>query len=197
VLSEWAARGLRWKSKGVMAPLRRAAGAEVAPAPMADKGGISRLRPEAGRPHFLGLVLLVGPATSLQMRGLARFPSASAAARLCSRCGRPLISDGRRPDVGILHRRPSMLCDWAAAKRSPARLVACTGNARLQVSAAKPQGHGAPACRLSRVACPAVDLPINIHLTGCPTPAPMRMSCYVGLLACKVDQGGNRSGLHV
>ena len=76
-------------------------------------------------------------------------------------------------------------------------LVACTGNAGCKFSAANTKGH---ALRLADYleARLAVDLPINIHLTGCHHSCAQHYVGDIGLLACKVEQGEDSiEGYHI
>jgi ferredoxin-nitrite reductase len=185
------------------APLRRAAGAEVASRLLADKGGHIGVYPQkqAGL-NYLGLVLPVGRLTSGQMRGLAeiseRFGSGTLRLTVWQNL---LISDVADRDVGICIAAINALGLGIEASAIRRGLVACTGNAGCKFSASNTKGH---ALRLAdylemRV---AVDLPINIHLTGCHHSCAQHYVGDVGLLACKVDldkPGGEESveGYHV
>jgi ferredoxin-nitrite reductase len=76
-------------------------------------------------------------------------------------------------------------------------LVACTGNAGCKFSASNTKGH---ALRLADYleARLEVDLPINIHLTGCHHSCAQHYVGDIGLLACKVEQGEDSvEGYHV
>ena len=184
-------------------PLRRAAGAEVAPRPMADKGGhIGVYAQKQAGLNYLGLVLPVGRLTSGQMRGLAeiseRFGSGTLRLTVWQNL---LISDIADRDVGICIAAINALGLGIEASAIRRGLVACTGNAGCKFSASNTKGH---ALRLAdylelRV---AVDLPINIHLTGCHHSCAQHYVGDIGLLACKVDldkEGGEESveGYHV
>ncbi len=85
------------------APLRRAAGAEVMPRPLADKGGHIGVhdQKQPGR-NYIGLVLPVGRITTGQMRGLAevaeRFGSGTLRLTVWQNL---LISDVADRDVGV------------------------------------------------------------------------------------------------
>jgi ferredoxin-nitrite reductase len=170
------------------APLRRAAGAEVAPRPMADKGGhIGVYSQKQAGLNYLGLVLPVGRLTSGQMRGLAeisqRFGSGTLRLTVWQNL---LISDVADRDVGICIAAINALGLGIEASAIRRGLVACTGNAGCKFSASNTKGH---ALRLAdylemRV---AVDLPINIHLTGCHHSCAQHYVGDIGLLACKVD----------
>ncbi len=179
--------------------LRRAAGAEVAPRPMADKGGHIGVygQKQAGL-NYLGLVLPVGRLTSEQMRGLAeiseRFGSGTLRLTVWQNL---LISDVADRDVGISIAAINALGLGVEASAIRRGLVACTGNAGCKFSASNTKGH---ALRLADYleARVAVDLPVNIHLTGCHHSCAQHYVGDIGLLACKVDQGEESvEGYHV
>jgi ferredoxin-nitrite reductase len=181
------------------APLRRAAGAEVAPRPMADKHGHIGVhdQKQAGL-NYLGLVLPVGRLTSEQMRGLAeiseRFGSGTLRFTVWQNL---LISDVADRDVGICIAAINALGLGVEASAIRRGLVACTGNAGCKFSASNTKGH---ALRLADYleARVAVDLPINIHLTGCHHSCAQHYVGDIGLLACKVEQGEESvEGYHV
>jgi ferredoxin-nitrite reductase len=181
------------------APLRRTSGLLLDPRPMADKHGHIGVHPQK-QPglNYLGVVLPVGRITSEQMRGLAE---------ICERFGSGtlrftvwqnlLISDVADKDVGVCVAALATLgigVDASAIRRG---LVACTGNAGCKFAASNTKGH---ALRLAdylemRV---AVDLPINIHLTGCHHSCAQHYVGDIGLLACKVERGEESvEGYHV
>jgi ferredoxin-nitrite reductase len=181
------------------APLRRAAGAEVAPRPMADKGGhIGVYAQKQAGLNYLGLVLPVGRLTSGQMRGLAdiseRFGSGALRLTVWQNL---LISDVAGRDVGICIAAINALGLGVEASAIRRGLVACTGNAGCKFSASNTKGH---ALRLADYleARLAVDLPLNIHLTGCHHSCAQHYVGDIGLLACKVEQGEESvEGYHV
>jgi ferredoxin-nitrite reductase len=108
-----------------------------------------------------------------------------------------LISDVADRDLGICIAAINAL--GLGVEASPIRrgLVACTGNAGCKFAAANTKGH---ALRLAdylerRV---AVDLPINVHLTGCHHSCAQHYIGDIGLLACKVEHGEESvEGYHV
>jgi ferredoxin-nitrite reductase len=184
-------------------PLRCAAGAEVAPRPMADKHGHIGVydQKQAGL-NYLGLVLPVGRLTSEQMRGLAeiaeRFGSGTLRFTVWQNL---LISDVADRNIGVCIAAVNALGLAVEASAIRRGLVACTGNAGCKFSASNTKGH---ALRLADYleARLAVDLPINIHLTGCHHSCAQHYVGDIGLLACKVDldkEGGDDSveGYHV
>ncbi len=184
-------------------PLRRAAGAKVAPRPMADKHGhIGVYAQKQAGLNYLGLVLPVGRLTSEQMRGLAEISERFGCATLRFTVWQNLlISDVADRDVGIAIAAINALGLGVEASAIRRGLVACTGNAGCKFSASNTKGH---ALRLADYleARLAVDLPINIHLTGCHHSCAQHYVGDIGLLACKVDldkEGGEDSveGYHV
>jgi ferredoxin-nitrite reductase len=181
------------------AKLRRAAGAEVAPRPMADKHGHVGLHPQkqAGL-NYLGLVLPVGRLTSEQMRGLAeiaeRFGSGTLRLTVWQNL---LVSDIADRDVGVCIAAINALGLGVEASAIRRGLVACTGNAGCKFSASNTKGH---ALRLADhlEARLQFDSPINIHLTGCHHSCAQHYVGDIGLLACKVDHGEESvEGYHV
>jgi len=190
---------LRQVEKEHGAPLRRASGILLDPRPLADKHGHVGVHPQK-QPGFnyLGVVLPVGRITSEQMRGLAaiseRFGSGTVRLTVWQNL---LISDVADKDVGVCVAALAAL--GIGVEASPIRrgLVACTGNAGCKFAAANTKGH---ALRLAdhlerRV---AVDLPINIHLTGCHHSCAQHYVGDIGLLACKVERGEETfEGYHV
>jgi ferredoxin-nitrite reductase len=91
----------------------------------------------------------------------------------------------------------SMGLDWQASSIR-AGLVACTGNRGCKFSASDTKGHAlAMAAYLEpRV---AMDSPVNIHLTGCHHSCAQHYIGDIGLLAAKVDTGGEETieGYHL
>ena len=190
---------LREVEKEYGAPLRRAAGIELAPRPMADKHGHIGVHDQK-QPglNYLGVVLPVGRITSEQMRGLAdvaeRFGSGTLRLTVWQNL---LISDVADQDVGVCIAALQAMGIGVEASAIRRGLVACTGNAGCKFSAANTKGH---ALRLADYleARLAVDLPINIHLTGCHHSCAQHYVGDIGLLACKVVQGEDTvEGYHV
>jgi ferredoxin-nitrite reductase len=180
-------------------PLRRASGIALAPRPLADKHGHVGVHPQKqpGR-NYLGVVLPVGRITSEQMRGLAeiseRFGSGTLRLTVWQNL---LISDVADGDVGVCIAALQALGIGVEASAIRRGLVACTGNAGCKFAASNTKGH---ALRLAdylemRV---AVDLPINIHLTGCHHSCAQHYVGDIGLLACKIERGEDSvEGYHV
>ncbi|MCA0301338.1 MAG: NirA family protein [Proteobacteria bacterium] len=180
-------------------PLRRAAGAEIAPRVLADKHGHVGVHPQKqpGR-HYLGLVLPVGRLTAEQMRGIAeiaeRFGSGTIRLTVWQNL---LVSDVAERDIGICIAAINALGLGVEASAIRRGLVACTGNAGCKFAAANTKGH---ALRLADhlEARVAVDRPVNIHLTGCHHSCAQHYVGDIGLLAAKVERGDDSvEGYHV
>ena len=79
-----------------------------------------------------------------------------------------------------------------------AGLIACTGNAGCKFSLSDTKRH---ALDIADYLDPRIDLdqPINIHLTGCPNSCAQHYVDDIGLLATKVDLGGDNEceGYHL
>ncbi|HLG46886.1 MAG TPA: NirA family protein [Reyranella sp.] len=181
------------------APLRRAGGLSLAPRPMADKHGhIGVHKQKQPGLNYLGVVLPVGRVTSEQMRGLAeiseRFGSGTLRLTVWQNL---LISDVADENVGVCVAAIQALGLGVEASAIRRGLVACTGNAGCKFAASNTKGH---ALRLADhlEARVAVDLPINIHLTGCHHSCAQHYVGDIGLLACKVARGEESvEGYHV
>ncbi|MBV9152945.1 MAG: NirA family protein, partial [Alphaproteobacteria bacterium] len=77
-------------------------------------------------------------------------------------------------------------------------LVACTGNAGCKFALADTK-RDALALADHLDSCLTLDEPINIHLTGCPNSCAQHYVGDIGLLATKVDRGGDEEveGYHL
>jgi ferredoxin-nitrite reductase len=190
---------LREVEKEYGAPLRRASGIALAPRPTADKHGHVGVHPQK-QPglNYLGVVLPVGRITAEQMRGLAdiseRFGSGTLRLTVWQNL---LISDVADANVGVCIAALAALGIGVEASAIRRGLVACTGNAGCKFAAANTKGH---ALRLADYleARVEVDLPINIHLTGCHHSCAQHYVGDIGLLACKVERGEETvEGYHV
>ncbi|MBS0549683.1 MAG: NirA family protein [Proteobacteria bacterium] len=179
--------------------LRRAAGSELAPRPLADKHGHIGVhaQKQAGL-NYLGIVLPVGRITAGQMRGVAaiaeRFGSGTLRLTVWQNL---LISDVADGDVGVCIAALQAL--GIAVEASPIRrgLVACTGNAGCKFAASNTKGH---ALKLADhlEARLTVDQPVNIHLTGCHHSCAQHYVGDIGLLGAAVERGEDSvEGYHV
>jgi ferredoxin-nitrite reductase len=186
------------------APLRRASSLSLAPRPMADKHGHIGVHPQkqSGR-NYLGVVLPVGRITSEQMRGLAeiseRFGSGTLRLTVWQNL---LVSDVADADIGVCISALQALGLNIEASAIRRGLVACTGNAGCKFAAANTKGHALRLADYLEARVP-VNLPINIHLTGCHHSCAQHHVGDIGLLACKIErldsnaEGDSVEGYHV
>ncbi len=181
------------------APLRRTNGAEIAPRVLSDKHGHVGVHPQKQTGlNYLGVVLPVGRMTTLQMRGIAeiaeRFGSGTLRLTVWQNL---LISDVADRDVGVCIAALQALGLGVEASAIRRGLVACTGNAGCKFAASNTKGHALKLADYLETRV-AVDLPINIHLTGCHHSCAQHYVGDIGLLACKVEQGEDSvEGYHV
>jgi ferredoxin-nitrite reductase len=108
-----------------------------------------------------------------------------------------LISDVADKDVGVCIAAIQALGLAVEASAIRRGVVACTGNAGCKFSASNTKGH---ALRLADYleARLAIDLPVNIHLTGCHHSCAQHYVGDIGLLAHKVERGEEMvEGYHV
>jgi len=179
--------------------LRRVGDAAIAPRPLADKHGHVgvHLQKQAGL-NYLGVVLPVGRITSEQIRGVAaiaeRFGSGTIRFTVWQNF---LISDVADRDVGVCIAAIQALGLGVEASAIRRGLVACTGNAGCKFAASNTKGHALKIADYLEARLD-VDLPVNIHLTGCHHSCAQHYVGDIGLLACKVDQGEESvEGYHV
>lgn len=180
-------------------PLRRIGKAEIAPRPLADKHGHVGVhaQKQAGL-NYLGIVLPVGRVTSEQMRGIAaiaeRFGSGTVRLTVWQNF---LISDVADRDVGVCIAAIQALGLGVEAGAIRRGLVACTGNAGCKFAASNTKGHALKLADYLEARVP-VDLPVNIHLTGCHHSCAQHYVGDIGLLATKVERGEESvEGYHV
>ncbi len=180
-------------------PLRRASGIALEPRPMADKHGhIGVHAQKQPALNYLGVVLPVGRITSEQMRGLAeiseRFGSDTLRLTVWQNL---LISDVADRDVGVCIAALQALGIGVEASAIRRGLVACTGNAGCKFAASNTKGHALRLADYLETRL-TVDLPINIHLTGCHHSCAQHYVGDIGLLAQKIDRGEESvEGYHV
>jgi ferredoxin-nitrite reductase len=180
-------------------PLRRVGKAEIALRPLADKHGHVGVhaQKQAGF-NYLGVVLPVGRITSEQMRGIAeiaqRFGSGTIRLTVWQNF---LISDVADKDVGVCIGAIQALGLGVEASAIRRGLVACTGNAGCKFSASNTKGHALKLADYLEARL-QIDLPVNIHLTGCHHSCAQHYVGDIGLLAAKVDRGEDSlEGYHV
>ncbi len=164
--------------------------ADCAPRPRVDRLAHVGFHPQT-RPGkaYAGVVLPVGKLTVAQMRGLAgiaeRYGSGTIRLTVWQNL---LVSDIDQPNVDAVKRELEALeLGWRSSS-ARAGLVACTGNTGCRFSASDTKRHAmAIADHCDRTI--ALDVPVNIHLTGCHHSCAQHYIGDIGLLATKVSQG--------
>jgi ferredoxin-nitrite reductase len=148
--------------------------------------------------YYIGLVLPVGRLDVRQMRGLADIAERLGSGTLRLTVWQNLlisdIPEARLEEVKQAIRALDL--DWNASSIR-AGLVACTGNTGCKFSASDTKRHAMEiAGHLERRL--KLDLPINIHLTGCHHSCAQHYIGDIGLLGCKIERGDETiEGYHV
>ncbi len=186
--------------KRLPAPLPRLALADCEPRPALERGAHVGFHPQkqAGK-IYCGVALPVGRMTAAQMRGLARIAEGfgSGTIRLTP-WQNVIISDIAETQRDAVSRALNDIGLGAEVSQARAGIVACTGNGGCKFSASDTKRHAlAIADHLD--GCVKLDVPVNIHLTGCPHSCAQHYIGDVGLLATKIAQDDDRQveGYHV
>jgi len=147
---------------------------------------------------YVGLSLPVGKLTSAQMRSIAVLAARYDGSIRLTVWQNLLVTNIPRESIDAVKRDIlSMGLDWQA---TPIRagLVACTGNRGCKFSASDTKGHAMVIANYLEPRV-AMDTPVNIHLTGCHHSCAQHYIGDIGLLAAKVDTGGEETieGYHL
>src|SRR5262245_31688277 len=170
--------------------LDRVAGEGLEPRPAFDRAGHigvhAQKQPDL---HWIGVVLPVGRMTADQMRGLAAVARDFGDGDLRLTVWQNLLISGVATSR-LAAAQDAIEALGLSTKASSIRagLVACTGNVGCKFAASDTKRHAEEIARWceSRV---AVDVPVNIHLTGCHHSCAQHCISEIGLLACKVETG--------
>ncbi len=147
---------------------------------------------------YCGVALAAGHMSAAQMRGLARIAErfGSGTIRLTP-WQNLLISDIAEADAAAVAAALAEVGLAAEVSSLRAGLVACTGNTGCKFAASDTKRHAA-AIADHLDARIALDVPLNIHLTGCPHSCAQHLIGDIGLLATKiVADDGEIEGYHV
>jgi ferredoxin-nitrite reductase len=149
---------------------------------------------------YIGVVLPVGKMLAAQMRELCALAQDLGDGDIRLTVWQNLLISGI-PAANIAaakERINSMGLDWEASAIR-AGLVACTGNTGCKLANANTKDTA------ERIAAHLdqqlrIDLPINIHLTGCPNSCAQHYVGDIGLVGCRVavnEQGDSVEGFHI
>jgi len=162
--------------------------ADCAPRPPVDRLAHVGFHPQAQSGKvYAGVVLPVGKLTVAQLRGLAGIAGHRGDGDIRLTVWQNLLLSGiETSDVeGVKRELETLGLGWRATGVR-AGLVACTGNTGCKFSASDTKRHAlaiADHCD-GRV---ALDVPVNVHLTGCHHSCAQHYIGDVGLLAAKVS----------
>jgi len=138
---------------------------------------------------YVGVVLPVGRMTSVQMRGLAGLAQSLGSGTIRLTVWQNLlISDVADDKVEQAKAAIEALGLQWSASAIRAGLVACTGNTGCKFAASNTKGQGMMLADYLEARL-RIDLPINIHLTGCHHSCAQHYIGDIGLLGAKVERG--------
>jgi ferredoxin-nitrite reductase len=181
--------------------LVRIAGEAIAPRPAFDRLAHIGVHPQK-QPglNWVGVALPLGRLTASQMHGLARIAQELGDGDIRLTVWQNLLISGvRDDDIRLAAAAIGALDLSVAASPIRAGLIACTGNTGCKFAAADTKRHAAQigAWCETRV---ALDVPLNIHLTGCHHSCAQHHVSEIGLLGARVavnDEGDTVEGYHV
>jgi ferredoxin-nitrite reductase len=171
-------------------PLIRVAPDEVEPRPATDR--FAHLGVHAQRQdglNWIGVVLPVGRLTTDQMRGLAAIAGECGDGDVRLTVWQNLILSGV-PDARVAEVEARIAALGLSARASSIRagLVACTGNTGCKFAASDTKGHALMIADHVEARL-ALDVPINVHLTGCHHSCAQHYIGDIGLLGARVSVG--------
>jgi ferredoxin-nitrite reductase len=161
--------------------------ARIAPRPPTDRYahvGIHRQK-QAGL-NWMGVVVPVGRLTAEQAKGLAAIASDLGDGDIRLTVWQNLILSGvRDADVAVAEARIAALGLSTTVTPIRAGLVACTGNAGCKFAAANTKKHALEIADHVEARV-AIDVPVNIHLTGCHHSCAQHYIGDIGLIGARV-----------
>jgi ferredoxin-nitrite reductase len=181
--------------------LTRVPAASCAPRPAHDRAahiGVHAQKQEGL--NWIGAVLPVGKLTAEQMRALAEISRTFGDGDIRLTVWQNLLISGvasANIEEAVRSVESAGLSTSATSIR--AGLVACTGNVGCRFAASDTKRHAEDIARWCEGRL-ALDIPVNIHLTGCHHSCAQHYIGDVGLLACKVatsDEGDTVEGYHI
>jgi ferredoxin-nitrite reductase len=135
---------------------------------------------------WLGVALPVGRMSQAQMRGIAAIAQALGDGDIRLTVWQNLLISGvSERDADEVERRLEAIGLSARASAIRAGLVACTGNTGCKFAASNTKDTALAIARYVEAHL-ALDMPINVHVTGCPNSCAQHYIGDIGLLACRV-----------
>jgi ferredoxin-nitrite reductase len=202
VLDDWGFERFITETEALLGrPLQRIAEADIAPRPPFDRSahvGVWRQK-QAGL-NWLGVTLPVGKLTTDQMRGLADLASRHGDGDIRLTVWQNLLLSGiADSDLDTVSAAIGALGLSVRATSLQAGLVACTGATGCKFAAAHTK-EDALAIAAHVDARLTLDLPVNVHLTGCHHSCAQHYIGDIGLIGAKVsvnDEGDTVAGYDI
>ena len=150
--------------------------------------------------NWIGIVVPVGYLNVAQMRGLADIARELGDGDIRLTVWQNLLISGV-PSKKLKAAQERIEALGLATEASAIRsgLVACTGNTGCKFAASDTKRHSEDIARWCEARL-SLDVPVNIHLTGCHHSCAQHFVSEIGLLACKVQTGSDGDaveGYHV
>jgi ferredoxin-nitrite reductase len=148
---------------------------------------------------YIGVVPPVGRLTVAQLRGLADIAEHYGSGTLRLTVWQNLmISDIPQGEVAAACAAIEALGLAITASAVRGGLIACTGNVGCKFALADTKRHALVLADYLDAQF-ALDTPLNIHITGCPNSCAQHVVGDIGLLATKIDTGGDEEieGYHI
>ena len=193
------AKFLEFTQEKLAFPLRRLPAEQCSPRSPVKKHGHLGIHAQS-QPglHAIGIAIPVGRMSHEQMLALAQLADDFGTGELRVTVWQNIVLPNVRTEglLGAQAAIRAMGFDFAASSVASC-VVACTGNTGCRFSATDTKGQ---AIELTRHLDKHVklDLPINIHLTGCPHSCAQHYIADIGLLGAQVPQGdASIEGYHV
>ncbi|MBI2511799.1 MAG: NirA family protein [Opitutae bacterium] len=196
----------RWKGhekfleetqKKLSFPLVRLPRTACEPRAPIDKRAHLGIHPQAefGR-FYLGVGVPVGRMTSAQMRDIAALAERYGTGELRLTVWQNLLIPHLTADsaAAVAH-AVHALGLYTDAHASAGCVIACTGNKGCKYAGADTKSHARTVAAHLRSHGPALDAPVNVHLTGCPHSCAQHYCGDLGGVATKLADG--REGYHV
>ena len=168
--------------------LDRVDAAHVAPRRPTDRFSHVGVHPQV-QPglNWVGVVLPVGKMTTDQMRGLAKVAAECGDGQIRMTVWQNFIFSGVPDDkVAEVEARVEALGLTIKAAGIRSGLVACTGARGCKFAASDTKGHAMIIADHVERTVPALDVPVNVHLTGCHHSCAQHYIGDIGLIGAKV-----------
>ncbi|MBI1244063.1 MAG: NirA family protein [Alphaproteobacteria bacterium] len=181
------------------APLDRIPLADCIAREPVDRGahlGVHAQR-QPGR-NWIGVVMSAGRMEASQMRGLADIAEKYGDGDIRLTVWQNLLISGvADADISAVQSAIEALgLDWRP-ENPRGGLVACTGNTGCKFAASNTKAH-AEAIATYLETRVAIDMPVNIHLTGCHHSCAQHYVGDIGLIACRIETGeASVEGYHI